>query len=135
GLNAATNCADGHFPWSPSTPPGSRRTAIDQAVAALPVGALGPFGSWAARLGTAFFCEQWPSPAGNTPLGPGPLPNVPMIALDGGFDLRTPTTNALAVVSQFPQGRLIEVPGAGHSVPGQGGSVCSQRAVRAWILG
>src|SRR5207248_1352800 len=82
----------------------------------LPAGSLGPFGSWAARTGTAFFCEQWPSPAGNAPLGSGPLPDVPMIALDGGFDLRTPVVNAIAVERQFPQGKLLVVPGVGHSV-------------------
>ena len=58
-----------------------------------------------------------------------------MIALNGGFDMRSPMSNALAVVSQFPQGRLIEVPGVGHSVTGQDASFCSQRALREWILG
>lgn len=135
GLNAATNCADGGFPWAPSTPPGQRRAAIDAAIAQLPPGALGAFGNWAARLGTAFFCEQWPSPAGNTPLGPGPLPNVPVLAVNGGFDIRTPTPNAVAVVSRFPQGRLIVVPGVGHSVLTTDFSFCSQRAVRTWSLG
>jgi pimeloyl-ACP methyl ester carboxylesterase len=135
GLNAATNCADGGFPWAPSTPPGQRRAAIDAAIAQLPPGALGAFGNWAARLGTAFFCEQWPSPAGNTPLGPGPLPNVPVLAVNGGFDIRTPTSNAASVISRFPQGRLIVVPGVGHSVLGADFSFCSQRAVRTWSLG
>jgi len=135
GLNAATNCADGQFPWSPSTPPGGRRAAIDSAVANLPAGSLGPFENWAARIGTAFFCEQWPTPAGNTPLGPGPLPDVPMIALDGGFDLRTPVANALRVVAQFPHGKLLVVPGVGHSVTGADVSGCSQNYVRQWIQG
>jgi pimeloyl-ACP methyl ester carboxylesterase len=135
GLNAATNCADGHFPWSPSTPPSARRSAIDTAVANLPPGALGPFGNWAAKEGTAYFCEQWPSPAGNTPLGPGPLPDVPMIALDGGFDLRTPVANAVKVVQQFPHGKLLVVRGVGHSVTGADVSGCSQNYVRQWILG
>ena len=135
GLNAATNCADGRFPWSPGTPPSQRRAVINSAVADLPNGALGPFGDWAAQLGTAFYCEQWPSPAGNTPLGPGPLPNVPVLAVNGGFDVRTPTSNAVTVVSQFPQGRLLVVPGVGHSVLTTDFSFCSQRAVRAWILG
>jgi pimeloyl-ACP methyl ester carboxylesterase len=135
GLNAATNCADGRFPWSPSTPPTARRPAIESAITNLPAGSLGPFGNWAARIGTSYFCEQWPSPAGNTPLGPGPLPNVPMIALNGGFDLRTPVANALAVVNQFPQGKLLVVRGVGHSVTGADVSGCSQNYVRQWILG
>jgi pimeloyl-ACP methyl ester carboxylesterase len=135
GLNAATNCADGRFPWSPNTPPSSRRAAIDSAVANLPAGSLGPFGNWAARLGTAYFCEQWPSPTGNTPLGPGPLPNVPMIAINGGFDMRTPAQNALDVVDKFPQGKLLIVNGVGHSVIGSDVSTCSWGYVRQWILG
>jgi pimeloyl-ACP methyl ester carboxylesterase len=135
GLNAATNCADGRFPWSPGTPPSGRQASIDTAVANLPPGALGPFGNWAARIGLAYFCEQWPTPAGNTPLGPGPLPNVPMIALDGGFDLRTPVANAEEVVAKFPQGKLLVVPGVGHSVTGADFSGCSWGYVRQWILG
>src|SRR4029450_5891664 len=80
GLNAATNCADGLFPWDPSAPPSSRQTAINAAVNASPSGAFGPFGKWSARMGTAYYCEQWPSPSGRTPLGRGPLPNVPILA-------------------------------------------------------
>ena len=135
GLNAATNCADGRFPWSPFTPPSARRSAIDTAIANLPPGALGPFGNWAAKMGTAYFCEQWPTPAGNTPLGPGPLPDVPMIAIDGGFDLRTPVANAVKVVQQFPHGKLLVVRGVGHSVTTADVSGCSQNYVRQWILG
>jgi pimeloyl-ACP methyl ester carboxylesterase len=135
GLNAATNCADGRFPWQPDTPPAQRRPIINSAVASLLPGALGPFGKWAARLGTAFFCEQWPTPSGNTPLAQGPYPNVPVLAINGGYDLRTPTANALLVVDQFPQGRLIVVPGVGHSVLTADISGCSQNALRAWILG
>ena len=135
GLNAATNCADGTFPWAPSTPPGERRAAIEAAVSQLPPGSFGALGSWAARLGTAFFCEQWPAPAGSAPLGPGPLPNVPVLAVNGGLDIRTPTANAVAVVSRFQQGRLVVVPGVGHSVLTSDFSFCSQRVVRTWMLG
>lgn len=135
GLYAATNCADGGLPWPANTPPANRRGIIDNAVAALAPGSLGPFGKWAARLGRAYFCEQWPSPAGGAALPPGPFPDVPVLAINGGIDLRTPTASALAVVRLFPQGRLIEVPGVGHSVTGTDVSFCSQQSVRSWILG
>ncbi|MDX6407799.1 MAG: hypothetical protein QOE13_870 [Gaiellaceae bacterium] len=135
GLYAATNCADGRFPFAPSTPPAARRAILDATIAAFPPGALGPFGNWAARMGTAFFCEQWPTPVGNTPFGPGPLPNVPVLALNGGFDLRTPTANAVAVISAFPQGQLITVPGVGHNVTSADFSGCAAEQVRRWILG
>jgi pimeloyl-ACP methyl ester carboxylesterase len=135
GLFAATNCADGQFPWAPNTPPSARQAILNATIGTFPNGTLGPFGNWAARIGNAFFCEEWPSPAGNTPLGPGPLPNVPVLALNGGFDLRTPTANAVSVISQFPQGQLITVPGVGHSVATADFSGCATEAFRRWILG
>lgn len=134
GLNAATNCADGRFPWFPAAPASERPSAIAGAVAASPSGSFGPFGNWSSRLGTAFFCQLWPAPAGNTPLAAGPFPNVPMLAISGGFDLRTPTANAQSIVGQFPLGHLLVVPGVGHSVLTADYSFCSQRAVRNWIL-
>jgi pimeloyl-ACP methyl ester carboxylesterase len=134
GLYVATTCADGKFPWSPSTPPADRPAALAAAVSALPAGSFGPLGNWAARLGTAYDCELWPSPAGNAPLGNGPYPNVPVLELSGGLDLRTPTANARAVLSQFPQGQLLVVPGVGHSVLGADLSNCAARAVHDWIV-
>jgi pimeloyl-ACP methyl ester carboxylesterase len=134
GLNVATTCADGKFPWNPNTPPADRASVLAAAVAALPSGSFGPFGNWAARTGSAYYCDTWPSPSGNTPLGNGPYPNVPVLALSGGLDLRTPTANARAVLSQFPQGQLLVVPGVGHSVLGADLSNCAARAVHDWIV-
>jgi hypothetical protein len=135
GLYAATNCSDAGLPWPADTAPVARRPILDAAVAGLPPGSLGGFGNWAARIGRAYFCEQWPAPAGGAALAPGPLPDVPMLALNGGIDLRTPVVNARDVVSAFPQGKMIEVPGVGHSVTGADASFCSQNAVRRWIQG
>jgi pimeloyl-ACP methyl ester carboxylesterase len=133
GLYAATSCADGRFPFAPDTPPAARRAILDATIAALP--ATGGFGKWAARTGSAYFCEQWPTPAGNTPLGPGPLPNVPVLAVNGGFDLRTPVANAVAVISQFPKGQLVIVPGVGHSTTSADFSGCAAEAVRRFVTG
>jgi TAP-like protein len=134
GLNVATTCADGKFPWSPNTPPADRAGVLASAVSALPAGSFGPFGNWTAKLGSAYYCDLWPSPSGNAPLGSGPYPNVPVLALSGGLDLRTPTANARAVLAQFPQGQLVVVPGVGHSVLGVDVSNCAARAVHDWIV-
>jgi pimeloyl-ACP methyl ester carboxylesterase len=133
GLYAATVCRDGPFPWQPNTPEADRPGLFAAAVKALPAGSLGPFGSWATRFGNADFCLGWPSPSGGAPLGAGPLPNVPVLAVSGGFDMRTPTANAVSVVSRFPQGRLLVVPGVGHSVVTADPSACAPLAVRSWI--
>jgi pimeloyl-ACP methyl ester carboxylesterase len=134
GLYAATVCADGPFPWSPSTAPGQRPALLQQAVSTAPAGTFGPFGSWAAGFGNAPLCTGWPGPTGNAPLGTGPLPNVPMLAISGGLDLRTPTVGAQAVVSQFPQGHLVVVPSVGHDPVDQDFLTnCAANAVHTWI--
>ena len=58
-----------------------------------------------------------------------------MLAVSGGYDMRTPTAGADSVAAQFPQGHVLVVPGVGHSVLGADVSGCSQAAVRDWILG
>ena len=134
-LYAATVCRDGPFPWAPDTPVGARAALEQSAIAALPPGAFGPFGLWAARFGNADFCLGWPSPSGGAALGPGPLPNVPVLAVSGGFDMRTPTAGAASVVSLFPQGKLLVVPGVGHSTVTADFSGCAAKAVHTWMTG
>jgi pimeloyl-ACP methyl ester carboxylesterase len=132
-LHAATVCADGAFPWTPDTPVEARPQIFQAAVSALPPGAFGPFGTWAARFGNADFCLNWPSPSGGRTLAPGPLPDVPVLALNGGFDMRTPAAGAANVASRFPRGALLVVPGVGHSVVTSDVSGCAAFAVRGWI--
>ena len=67
------------------------------------------------------------------PLGAGPLPDVPVLALSGGYDMRTPTSSAAAVIRSFPHGKLLVVPAVGHSVVGADNSFCAIRAVRSWV--
>jgi hypothetical protein len=47
--------------------------------------------------------------------------------------MRTPTASAVSVVARFPQGRLLVVPGVGHSVVTADPSACAPLAVRSWI--
>jgi pimeloyl-ACP methyl ester carboxylesterase len=133
-LYAATDCRDGPFPWPADSAPSSRPALLQQAVAALPPGTFGPFGSWAYQLGNASFCDTWPTPAGGADLAVGPPPNVPVLGLSGGFDMRTPTADARGVIDQFPQGKLLVVPGVGHSVTTTDPSGCAALAVHDWML-
>jgi hypothetical protein len=126
-------CRDGPFPWDPNTPPDQRPALLQAAIAAEPASTWGPFGPWAASFGNADFCTGWPSPTGNAPLGTGPLPDVPMLGISGSFDMRTPTPGAQSVVSRFPHGQLLIVPGVGHSTVTADPSGCAVNAVRTWI--
>lgn len=134
-LYAATVCRDGTFPWDPNTPPDQRPALLQNAIATAPAGTFGPFGSWAAQFGNADFCIGWPSPTGDAPLGVGPLPDVPMLAVSGGYDMRTPTSGAASVAARFPQGHVLVVPGVGHSTTTADPSGCAINAVRGWIAG
>jgi pimeloyl-ACP methyl ester carboxylesterase len=134
-LYLATVCHDGPFPWQSDTPLADRPAAVQAALSALPPGSFGPFGPWAGDLAGPQLCLGWPSPAGGLSLGAGPLPDVPVLAVSGGLDLRTPTAVAASVVSRFRQGRLLVVPGVGHSVLTSDLSGCSQAVVHLWILG
>ena len=50
-------------------------------------------------------CERWPhSPLAPT-VGSGPLPDVPVLLLDGEDDLRTPVENAVRTADLFPARR------------------------------
>jgi len=134
-LYLATTCHDVPFPWQPQTPLGERASSLQATLAAAPGGLLGPFGPWASAIGPASTCLGWPSPAGGTVLAPHPFPDVPVLALSGGLDFRTPTSWAASVVAQFPQGHLLVVPGVGHSALTMDPSGCSQRVVLHWMYG
>ena len=135
GLFAATVCDDGPFPWNPDTLLAQRPGLLGAARRALPSGSTGPFGLWSTDLGPAAFCLLWPPEAPRPGIGSGPLPNVPVIVFAGERDLRTPASNAAAIAARFPQGRLVTVPGVGHSVLGTDLTNCTQNALGVWLSG
>jgi pimeloyl-ACP methyl ester carboxylesterase len=132
-LLLSTNCGDGPFPWAPNDPTDTRRAALNAAVASLPPGAAGAFGTWALQSLSPFLCVDWPAPSGGAALGPGPLPDVPALVLSGDRDVRTPTAYGVNMASRFRQGHVLVVPGAGHSVLNH--SACAANAVRSWLDG
>jgi len=135
GLFTATVCDDGPFPWDPDTPLAQRPGLLAAARSALPAGSTGPFGLWATDIGPAVFCLTWPPQAPRPGIGSGPLPNVPVLVFAGERDLRTPASNAAAIAARFPQGRLVTVPGVGHSVLGTDLTNCAQNALEVWLSG
>ena len=132
-LLLATDCGDGPFPWQPGDAPDVRAADLNAAIATFPPGASGQFGTWAYDSLSAWTCVDWPPPSGGAALGPGPLPNVPVLVLSGDRDIRTPTSGAVTIASRFAQGHVLVVPGAGHSVLNH--SVCAATAVRNWLNG
>ena len=117
GLHASALCADNPMPWGgPSTPVAQRTPALRRAVAKISATALWPFArDVASGNGIVRTCLYWPpEPA---PLLPhGKLPAVPTLLLAGDHDLSTPLAWARQEAALALRGRLVVVPGAGHSV-------------------
>lgn len=128
GLHAATLCADSRQPWGDSASPlAGRAQALKAAQARLTDAQVWPFDQRTA-VGTGFIasCLYWPPMRPTPPPATTTLPNVPTLLLAGDRDLSTPLEGA-----QATRGRLVVVPGAGHSV--QRGPA-GQRAVTDFLL-
>jgi pimeloyl-ACP methyl ester carboxylesterase len=86
--------------------------------------------------GIAQTCLAWPP----TPPPPAPatnamLPPVPVLLLAGDRDLSTPLAWARQEARLAPRGRLVVVPGAGHSVQSRASSEVARRAVAQFLSG
>jgi pimeloyl-ACP methyl ester carboxylesterase len=134
GLFAATVCEDGAFPWARTAPVAERESAWQAAAVSVPPSAFAPLGSWAATTNPFVrFCLEWPQAPEAPSLGAGPFPDVPVLAVAGDVDLRTPVAETTAAAALFPRGRLLVVPGAGHSALAY--SACARAQVGRWLAG
>lgn len=117
GLHAATVCTDLRFPWGDAgSPSWLRQPSIGLTEHLLPARATWPYTAQVAV--NQYFvqtCARWPSvrPASNPAAG---LPNVPVLLLNGDRDLSTPLEWARQEAAAVPNGKLVVVKGASHSI-------------------
>jgi pimeloyl-ACP methyl ester carboxylesterase len=118
GLHASTLCADTRAPWGDASAPLADREPRLRAVGALVN--TGPY-DYETAVGNGFArtCLFWPPAPVPLPQLPADLPPVPTLLLAGTRDLSTPLEWARAERAHAPGGRLLVVPGAGHSVQTQ----------------
>jgi hypothetical protein len=148
-LFVTTVCEEEPVPWDRAAVLADRVSQSQAALAALPDTAFAPFGR-AVGGGSPVLelCRNWPplatppppvSPpppaAPPPPVSPPPFPDVPVLAMGGKEDLRTPSTDALRVASLFPRGTFLEVPAVAHSVLASDPSGCADQAVRDFLAG
>jgi pimeloyl-ACP methyl ester carboxylesterase len=137
-LYATTTCEETTFPWPRSSPPdpGARRAQARVAAASLPASAFAPFDR-GTLLGTDLLalCERWPVARADAALAPGPLPDVPVLLLEGEDDLRTPVEGARRVAAGFPRSTLVVSAATGHSALGSDPSRCARRAFDRFFRG
>jgi len=124
------------LPWSRTAPLSERPALAAAAVERIPEQVFRPFDR-VTSLASDFIdlCLRWPqSPLSPVP-GPGPLPDVPTLLIEGEDDLRTPVESAQAVASQLPQSKLVVVPAVGHSALSSSSPGCAGRAYDAFFAG
>jgi len=135
GLHASTLCADWRFPWGSSAAPLAGRAAkLRAAVARIPARKLYPFDRKTAS-GNGFVqqCLPW-APTPPTPLPHGKL-RVQTLLVEGNHDLSTQLAWARQQLALTPHGKLVVVPGAGHSVQSRAVSDVGRKAVAHFLLG
>jgi len=136
GLYASTICEETNLPWARAAPFSVRREQAAAAAAARPDASFYPFDRASALESDIIdICSRWPEAPAEPVPGPGPLPDVPALLIEGGDDLRTPVEAARTVAAQLPQSRLVVVPGVGHSTLGVDPTGCSARAFARFVNG
>ena len=107
---------------SPSAGPGRPRPR-----GALAPGLVAPFDAATVLGGDVLdLCSLWPQSTRDPTPGPGPLPDVATLLVEGGADLRTPVETATQVAAGLPRAKLVTIPAVGHSPGSAGVSGCAE---------
>lgn len=131
----ATTCADFQPPWPRSPDVSNRQATINAAANAIPDSQFYPFSRTTARNNsTSSYCRGWQQSPTPPAIAPGPLPNVPTLALNGDLDLRTPTSWAERAVAGNPSAQLVDIPNTGHSVIGTDLSGCALSLAKRFLV-
>ncbi len=139
-LYLATRCTEESFPWSMSDPFSTRESKLTSALGEIPASTFNPFtSSTALGFSDLNYCVYWPAPT--VAVDPGvtaPLPDIPVLVLNGQEDDLTPAVNAKEVAALFPQAQRVSVPFTGHSVSTDvwpNASTCVTRALTSFFGG
>lgn len=113
---AAATCEETELPWERTAPIEDRKAQAAARAALLPKSVFQPFDAAAALASdTIRMCLKWPASA-EAPVTPvAPLPDVPVLIINGENDMRTPLSSAQAVADQFPRSTMV-TDAVGHSV-------------------
>jgi pimeloyl-ACP methyl ester carboxylesterase len=138
-LFTATLCEEAPLPWERTAPPGDRLRQARERAAAIPEAAFLPFDrSTALALDPNSLiqqCRRWPAAADAPALAAGPLPDVPVLVLEGKEDLRTPLEAGQGVAARFAHATVVAVPKTAHAVLGQPGARCAAGIVERFFAG
>lgn len=132
----ATTCEENPtFPWTRGAPESQRAREADAAARLLSGSVVFPFSrATALTQGVLPICLGW-RVGSAAPVADAPLPPVPVLAIEGRSDLRTPLEDGAAVAARVPGGQLLGVPNVGHSVLGSDPTTCARDGIAAFFAG
>ena len=135
GLHIDAFCSDGVFPWGrPDTPLAGRQVALDRALRRMSASRFWPYTrETSAGSGFTQECLRWHSRPSAEP--PSRLPDVPVLLINGDHDLSTPMEWAREEARHAPDGRLVIVKGASHSIQNRERGHAGRDAVIAFLNG
>jgi pimeloyl-ACP methyl ester carboxylesterase len=122
-LFTATLCEEAPLPWERTAAPADRPGQARERANAIPDSAFEPFDretTLASDSDIISGCLLWPTNPEPPALGPGPLPDVPVLVLEGAEDLRTPVEAGARMAARFQNAKLVTVPKTAHAVLGRG---------------
>jgi TAP-like protein len=130
----ATSCIEGRLPWAPESPVASRAAAV-KAFLAANSDVFKPFSAETVLSASLVgLCQNWP-PTPRPEAVPYLGPDVPVLVVSGRADLRTPLEDARRTALQYPNAKVLAVPGVGHSVLGTDQSGCAVKGTVAFLRG
>ncbi|HEY6567726.1 MAG TPA: alpha/beta hydrolase, partial [Actinomycetota bacterium] len=142
GLYAAVACHDYPTIWDRSGTLEERRAQLDEAIAALPEDAFAPLPN-SAWLGSGYEyqlvhgCLGWPEPEPGVDDAPMPTlvphPDLPVLVLNGEFDITTPVANARTAARAWPNATFVEVANEIHITALYDSEGCASSIVRRFI--
>jgi pimeloyl-ACP methyl ester carboxylesterase len=137
GLHDSTLCEDYPQPWGgPNVPVPQRLATMRQAAAKLTPADVYPFDlATATGNGELVTCENWPPVPAHASAPQQNLPNVPVLLLAGERDLSTPLQWPQSELRHARDGKLVVVPGAGHSVQLRAKNPAGRRALVGFLQG
>lgn len=136
-LMTATLCEEAPLPWDRTAAPADRMQQARDAAATVPDSSFAPFhrGTVLVRDSNSllFQCSRWPSAPVAPVLGSGPLPDVPVLVLEGQEDMRTPLEVGTRMAGRFAHATVVAVPKTGHGVVGQRGAGCVSSVLKRFF--
>jgi pimeloyl-ACP methyl ester carboxylesterase len=140
GAYAAIACHDYPTIWERSAPMPERRRQLQAAIDALAPNAFAPFPNdvwlpfpYEDQLVRG--CLRWPEPAaGDSPMPTiGPHADLPVLVLNGEFDVTTPLVNGMDAAAVWPNATFVAVANEIHVTALYDYERCASRIVRRFI--